>query len=383
MSKIIADKNVLEYCQKAKPGNKTVYVNMDAINELPDQFEVVLTELKFDLKQDFSDVGSGNFMPTSALMYRVAEATGISGGDDSVTEPVIEEVDINPMLLKGLKAEPTFRKMIVGRRVKKYSTLLQEDGTIRRSSPCTSLFNVWERCLELWSKEEANTKGYDSSIVKHYKDGNAYYEYTYNKELKKKSLNYDTTFKRRAYFNAEMKFAHAKAETKAHSKTIRELAGLMTGYTAADLKEGKFIFSKVRKSKASLGLEQMANLKRISGGGEPSPSGKLLFAPEEDELNEVAEDIIDEAEADPFNPEPEDVTLTDEEKLLGIFQSYEHLEELTEENKILISKCVKWLESNPDKEAESYPRLWKKVLTRLDTIELNVDFDNKSERDFK
>jgi len=316
-------------------------------------------------------------------MYRVAEATGISGGDNSVTEPVIEEVDINPMLMKGLELEPTFRKMIVGRRVKKYSTLLQEDGTIRRSSPCTSIFNVWERCLELWSKEEANTKGYDSSIVKHYQDGNAYYEYTYNNQIKKKSLNYDTTFKRRAHFNAEMKFAHAKAETKAHSKTIRELAGLMTGYTAADLKEGKFIFSKVRKSQEALKLEQAANLNRISNGGKASPAAAILFPPEEDELEEVAEAIIHSEDPDPFESEPEDVTPTDEEKLLGIFQSYEHLEELTEENKILISKCIKWLESNPDKDAESYPRLWKKVLTRLDTIELNVDFDNKIERDFK
>jgi len=363
MSKIFAEKGVLEYCQEAKPGNKTVYVNMDAINELPDQFEVVLTELRFDIKQDFTDVGSGNFMPTAAFMYRVAEATGISGGDNSITEPVIEEVDVNPMLFKAQDVDPTFRKMIVGRKVKKFSTLLQEDGTLRRSSPCTSIFNVWERCLELWTKEEMYTEGYT-----------------------KKSQyppKYDNTFKRRAHFNAEMKFAHAKAETKAHGKTIRELAGLMTGYKAADLAEGKFIFSKVRKSQESLKLEQAANLNRISGGGEPSPAGTLLFGEIEDELDEVAEGIIHADDPDPF--EPEDVTPKPaiEEELLGVFQSYEHLAELTPENKTKIEKCIKWLKSKPDQKNENYSRLWKKILASLDTIELNVDFDNKVEHDFK
>ena len=364
MSKIFAEKGVLEYCQKAKPGNKTVYVNMDAINELPDQFEVVLTELKFDIKQDFSDVGSGNLMPTSALMYRVAEATGISGGENSVTEPVVEEIDVNPMLFKPADAEPTFRKMIVGRRVKKFSTLLQEDGTLRRSSPCTSIFNVWERCMELWTKEEMYTEGYSKKA-----------QYP---------PKYDNTFKRRAHFNAEMKFAHAKAETKAHSKTIRELAGLMTGYTAADLKEGKFIFSKVRKSQESLKLEQAANLSRISGGGEPSPSANLLFPPDnelEEEMEEVAEEMIHEE--DPF--ESEDVTPTeptDEEKLLGIFQTYEHLKELPADNIATIGKCIKWLESNPDQSKDNYTGLWKKIIGKLKSIESNVDIEHQVEHEF-
>ena len=379
MSKIIAEKGVLEYCQKAKPGNKTVYVNMDAINELPDQFEVVLTEINFDLKQDFSDVGSGNFMPTSALMYRVAEATGISGGSNSITEPVVEEVDINPMLMKGMEAEPTFRKINVGRKVSKFSTLLQEDGTLRRSSPCTSIFNVWERCLELWSAEEANTKGYDSSIVKHYQDGNAYYEYTWNKETKKKSLKYDTTFKRRAHFNAEMKFAHAKAETKAHSKTIRELAGLMTGYTAPDLKEGKFIFSKVRKSQESLKLEQAANLSRISAGNTPSPAAAILFTPDEEEMEEVAEAMIHEEDA--F--ETEDIIPTKEEKLLGIFQTYEKLEELSTDDKAVIGKCIKWLKSKPDQKKDNYNTLWDTIIVRLKSIEPHVDIEHYVDRDFE
>jgi len=374
MSKIIAEKGVLEYCKKAAPGNKSVYVNMDAINELPDQFEVVLTEIKFNIKTDFSDVGSGNMMPATALMYRIAEAVGISGGDNSITEPVIEEVDINPMLLKPIEAEPTFRKMTVGRKVKKFSTLLQEDGTLRRSSPCTSVFNVWERCMELWTAEESNTKGYDASIVKHYPDGNGYYEYTWNKQVKKKSLKYDTSYKRRAHFNAELKFAHAKAETKSHTKTIRELAGLMTGYTDEDLKEGKFIFSKVRKSRDALKLEQAANLSRISNSGQASPAGNLLFSPEDE-----AENISDA----PAEPKEEDVTPepTKEEELLGIFQSYEKIETLPDAEKQTAAKCIRFLESNPARD-DSYDRLYKKVVDGLRKVELKVDFDDKIDHKF-
>ncbi len=371
MSKIIADKHVLDYCKQAVPGNKTVYVNMDAINELPDQFEVILTELKFDHKTDFSDVGNGNLMPTPALMYRIAEAVGISGGDNSITEPVTEEMDINPMLLKSIESEPTFRKMIVGRRVTKYSTLLQEDGTLRRSSPCTSIFNVWERCLELWSAEEANTKGYDSSIVKHYPDGNAYYEYTWNKQTKKKSLKYETTFKRRAHFNAELKFAHAKAETKAHNKTIRELAGLMTGYVADDLKDGKFIFSKVRKSREALKLEQAANLARISGGNEPSVAGTLLFGPEDEkepEIKGTVEDTVEPEEEDPFDME--DVTPpTPEEELLGIFQTYQAI---IKDNKDMAT-AVMWLEKKPDNNKPNYKSAWDKAIGILKDVEKQID----------
>jgi len=358
MSKIIADKGVLEYCQQAKPGNKAVYVNMDAINELPDQFEVVLTEINFDIKQDFSDVGSGNFMPTAALMYRVAEATGISGGDNSITEPVVEKIDINPMLMKGMEAEPTFRKMIVGRKVKKFSTLLQEDGTLRRSSPCTSIFNVWERCLELWTKEEMYTEGYSKKSK--YPD------------------KYDTTFKRRAHFNAEMKFAHAKAETKAHGKTIRELAGLMTGYTAPDLKEGKFIFSKVRKSQEALKLEQAANLSRISAGNEPSPAGNLLFGPA-DEEPEIEETVKETTEPDPFDdPEPINVTPTPEEELLGIFQTYQ----VTIKDNKDLNAVVNWMDKNLDKTAVNYQRGWDKAIGILKEVEKQLDITQLVEHKF-
>jgi hypothetical protein len=355
MSKIIADKSVLDYCKKAAPGNKTVYVNMDAINELPDQFEVILSEVKFDIKSEFSEVGGKKLMPTTDLMYRIAEATGISGGDNSITEPVVEEVDINPLMMKKIGEPATLRKMVVGRKVKKYSTLLQEDGTLRKSSACTSIFNVWERCLELWTTEEMYTEGYS-------KKG-------------KYDNKYDSSYKRNAHFNKEMKFAHAKAESKAHCKTIRELAGLMTGYTAVDLKEGKFIFSRVRKSQEALKLEQAANLSRIAGGAEAAPAGNLLFGATEEGI--TVEPEVKVEEPDPFD-DMEDVTPTPVEELLGIFQTYQ---KIIKDNKDMTA-VVGWLEKKPEDTAANYQRGWDKAIGILKEVEKKVDLSELVEHKF-
>jgi len=389
MSTIIANEDVLEYCKNAAPGNKAVYFNMDAINELPDQFEAILTEIKFDINKDFSDVGNGNMMPNPSLMYDIARAMGISGGSNSITEPVYEEIDINPMLMKGLEAEPTFRKLIVGRKVVKYSTVIQEDGSTRRSSACSTIFNVWERCMELWSSEEEKTNGYDSAKLKKFPDGNPYYEYTWNGATKKKAILYGTTYKRKAHFNKELKFAHAKAETKSNNKTIRELAGLMTGYTKDDLAEGKFIFSRVRKSRASLKLEHMAHLKRISNTGVPSPAALELFAP-----NDEPEAITGTVEDIPEEHTEEDVTESVKEEkpkkkkpsqaqeLLGVFQTYEHIKDLPDKAKTVIAGCIKWLDSTPDEKDPNYEKLWTAAISRLKDIEKAIDFQDMVEHKF-
>jgi len=189
---------------------------------------------------------------------------------------------------------------------------------------------------------------------------------------------YDTTFKRNAHFNKELKFAHAKAETKAHSKSIRELAGLMTGYTAADLTEGRFIFAKVRKSKEALKLEQAANLSRISNSGQASPAANLLFGPED-----IVEDTDPFDTEEPPEIEPVDITpvITPEEELLGIFQTYEKLGTLPEAEQQTTLKCIRFLESNPAKD-ESYKRLYQKVIDGLKKVELKIDAFDKVEHKF-
>jgi hypothetical protein len=372
-SKIFGDQEAIKRAQSAKPGDKATYINWDAINELPDEYEVVVTEIKFNpakLDDDFSDVGNGMWMPGTQLMYKIAEACGISGGDNSITEPLVEEIDINPMLCKPIDEPPIMRRMTVGRKVVKYSTRLQEDGTLIKSSACTSEYNTWERCLETWSKEEQYTEGYTKQS--------------------KYPPKYDTSFKRRAHFHAELKFAHAKAETKAHMKTIRELAGLMTGYTPTDLKDGRLIFAKVRRSREVLRMETAARLQALSRGGQiETPATKLLYgdvaepesvAQDEPQSAEPApEPVEDAAPVETFDPpedvEPEPEPKSNRETLIEVLGHYQSEGLIVKEYEESADKILGWLKRNKD--AESNATWWEKAIKILHSIETKIPDEGK------
>lgn len=331
---------------KYTPGDKSVYINFDAIADLPDEYEYVITEVLFDpkkLEDSFANVGSKNspsWMPSPKLMYAIAEACGISGSDASETTPIIEEVDINPMLMKGIEDKPTYRRMTVGRSVSKRSSRLMEDGSLLWSSLCTSDYNVWERCLELWSKEELYTEGYTKPS-----------QYP-NK--------YENTYKRRSHFDSEMKFAHAKAETKAHLKTIRELAGLPTGFSTEDLASGKFVFARIRRSKALLKMETAARLQAMSRGLSGG-SSLALFGSDESAYDGLPA---------PDEVEPVEVEAPKEEsKIIFLFKEY--LSSIKDKDlKESGEKTLEWLEGEENPEAnESY---YKKALANLKAIEDSI-----------
>lgn len=325
-SQILGNIELVNKAKNATPNDKNIYINMEALEELPEQFEAVITAVRFDsknLKSSFNDVGGGKFMPTTDLMYEIAEARGISGGDNSITESVYEEVDINPMLCKGMEEPPTYRKIKVGSKVVKFSTVMEEDGTLRRSSPCTQVYNVWDRCNELWSKEEQYTEGYS-------KQGQ--YPPKYNNK-----------FKRKAHLDSEMKFAMAKAESKAFTKTIRELAGLSTGYTAQELQKGELLFAKIRKSSQALKLEQAAHLSSISAGNNQDHS--LLFGEPEEEKEPNCKNVTE----DSMSP-------SNRTRVINLIKStlelnHPNIDQELAEN---MNKCLGWLESTPDAESSDY-----------------------------
>lgn len=331
---------------KYTPGDKSVYINFDAIADLPDEYEYIITEVLFDSKKlddSFANVGSKDspsWMPNPELMYSIAEACGISGSEASETSPIVEEVDINPMLMKGIEANPTYRRMAVGRSVSKRSSRLMEDGSLLWSSLCTSDYNVWERCLELWSKEEMYTEGY-------------------TKENRFPS-KYDTTYKRRAHFDSEMKFAHAKAETKAHLKTIRELAGLPTGFSTADLASGKFVFARIRRSKALLKMETAARLQAMSRGLYGGASAQL-FGPQESAFDELPPPVDVEIGDDPIVPEDSKIVILFREYLTSIKD---------DELKKRAQDTLTWLESEEDPEANE--KFYAKALENLKAVEAAI-----------
>ncbi len=350
--KIIADPEVLQLVTNARPGNKSIYVNMDAIRELPDEYEAILSKVTFDeknLAKDFSDVGGGNWMPQPSLMYRIADARGIEGGDKSTTEPVIETVDINPLLMKPLGTPATLQQMIVGRRVSKFSTVLEEDGKQRRSSLCTVIYNVWERCLEVWAAEEVETDGY--------------------KKINDKT-KYHTPARRQLHFQKEMKFAHPKAETKAHEKTIRELAGMMTGYKAVDLQSGYMIFSRVRRSSDSMKAETAARLAAILGGA-AAPALPPVFG-DQAPTTEAPAPVrhVEEAASFDTTPPPPPPTLTKRQQMINVLREYVQVGAISQDNRPAADAMIKWLLATP--EAESDTDFWPKCLKNLAIFEKKI-----------
>jgi hypothetical protein len=315
---IVGNAETIARSKKAGPNDKWNHVNWDAINDLPEEFEPVITEIKYDpanLKESFSDVGNETYMPKPELMYAIAEACGITGGDNSVTEPLIEEVDWNRIKSK-IGEPPNLVRAKVGVKVSKYSSVMQEDGTFRKSDVCTSNYNAYDRCCELWSKEEADTNGYTVEIKdgKYTAFGKDQYGPHYYKGQYAYALKYRTQYQRQAHFDAEMKFASAKAETKAHLKTIRVLAGLMTGYKKDDLKSGVLVFSKIRRSRAVLKMETGARLAALSRGEIGSTPTVALFGPQaapaeaEPPEAQVEYAVSERIEEDsPFGADPEPV----------------------------------------------------------------------------
>jgi hypothetical protein len=239
--------------------NKTVYVNWDAIDTLPDNYEVRFTIIKFDptkLNETFSNVGSTkkpSWYPKTELMYKIADAIGAEGLSEKKVEWITEEINVNPLILKSLiMDDATMRKIVVGARVTKQSKILREDGTFRISPPETNEYNFYDRaCLEFLAEEERT-----NNYKKHEKWDNG----------NEKAFFYDTPKKREKRYLELKKFAIQQAETKSFCKTIRVLAGLPTGFQTKDLQSGELVFSKYVKSKRLMKLETAARIDAIRQG---------------------------------------------------------------------------------------------------------------------
>lgn len=344
MAKIYGDQENIKYAKSAPAGARDVYVNMDAINDLPEEYEATINCVEYDPKRladSFSNVGtdkSPSWMPKPEFMYKVAEACGINGSGVSEVMSLIEEVDINPMLCKPIDAVPNYQRKNVGRSVSKQSSIMMEDGSLRFSSLCTAEYNVWERCCEAWSKEEMYTEGYAKSG----KFGN----------------KYETSYQRRSHFDSEMKFAHAKAESKAYLKTIRELAGMPTGFQSADLTSGKMLFARIRRSKAVLKMETAARISAMSRGIESQPAKAMLFGPAETE--EIAQETVIE------QTEPIEDAQVQESQILAVFREY--MPSINDEAMQATAKAtIEWLEGQDDPEANK--AFYAKALKNLRLIE--------------
>jgi hypothetical protein len=244
-----------------------------------DQYEAHVGEVKFDPKKDWDEVGNGNFMPQPQVYSEIAIKRGVECSPEEHCERIFEDVDINPLLMKDITEPPTIRKMELGYMAVKRGSVLIEDGTYLPSDPCRASYNVWERCIAAWTKEELYTEGYS-------KKG-------------KYPPKYETTWKRRKHYREELIFAQRQADTKARHVVIRHLAGLKTGYKEADIKSGSFVFVRIQRSRESLKLEQAARLDAIRNGAGMLPdnrAGQKLFGPPAESTLTIHETVEPEPE---------------------------------------------------------------------------------------
>jgi hypothetical protein len=357
MSNIFGAEDTIKKAKAARPGDPTVLINWDLINDLPEEFEAKISEVKFNVDEDFTNIGTDSkpkYYPKTKLMYKIADAIGLSGDSESIIEPIYEDVEIDEM---NMTTTGMIIRKKVGVRVQKRSYILAEDGAKRYSSVRSGKHNAWENCLKVWHKEEKTTKGYslckDGEFTYYNKKQHGkFYEVVSGKYTNQYPVKYATKWDRKCYFDDEMDKAEGQADTKAHLKTIRELAGLTTGFLPQDLRDGRFIFQKIRRSRESLKMETAVRLSNI--GKEPAKETKLLFG------SEPKEDIV-------VDPEPEPVSKTLKQILIETIESYG--QSITEEMQDTVDSLLSWLDKTDNPEESKY---WTNGINLLKQIEQDM-----------
>jgi hypothetical protein len=374
MNQVYGRKETLAYAKNAKPGDQTVIVNWDLISEIPDQYEVKIVDVEFDPKNIsafFTNVGTEKnpkWYPHIDFMYKIAEARGVSGSDVEATI-LYEDVEIDEINMT--ETGQIVRKK-VGYEVKKSSTVLEEDGTLRGSGERISMENAWETCVKAWHKEEKATQGYSPEIVKngeftYYKKKctGAHYYVQSGQYSNATPLKYDTKWKRRCHFDEELSKALGKADSKVKSKCIREIVGLPTAFESHELQRGKITVTRVIRSRKILQAEAAANLSSMANGNQPQlESQEILFGSQEEK--ETTSPIQPSAQVKV--PEPQ--TRYDQAlEVLGFYIS----EKLMPDNAIAAAQeTLDWLNNNPNAESSQY---WGNVTNRIKSIESQVAQD--------
>ena len=172
-----------------------------------------------------------------------------------------------------------------------------------------------------------------------------------------------------------MKFAQQKAETKAYTKAIRELASLMTGFDQEDLVSGAFLFVKIRRSAAVLKMETAARLHALSSGAGETYDARQLFGEQKKQISAPEpQDVAPEPVVEPMpaqEPEPEqEQTGPIDEQLLILF-SYYRAEKLVPGDKSAnVDSVIKWLEDARNDHSDE--RYVTRAIDLLKTIEAGV-----------
>lgn len=367
---INCNKEVMKRIKNAKPGDPSVLVSLEALESLPEIYSATIVSIPFSIpngkesNEDWSVVAtypSVMYMPTVNLLSRIADARGVSGLDNGTQKQIIQLVDWNRITL-NYSAPPQLVNYPVGYEVVKQGSVMQEDGTERISDPAIIIYNVFERCNELWTKEESATDNYKNVTVA----SNGAKMYTqYNKQ---QPCKYDSQAKRLAHLASEMKFAEAKASIKARNLVIRTLCGLQTGYNIDQLKNGCFYIGKILRSNFAIKSEHAARLAGLS-------KGAVMADNASDELygytgyTEVPEDVTPSETL--IETPAEAVTVLDRDSVIRKIGKYLEFNLVPSDKKDSAINMLAWLESTPN--AEENQKFWNRAVDVLAEIESNID----------
>ena len=367
---INCNKDVLKRIKSAKPGDPSVLVSLEALESLPEIYSATIVSIPFSVpngkesNEDWSVVATYPnvmYMPTVNLLSRIADARGVSGLDNGTQKQIIQLVDWNRITL-NYSAPPQLVNYPVGYEVVKQGSVLQEDGTERISDPAIIIYNVFERCNELWTKEESATDNYKNVTVA----SNGAKMYTaYNKQ---QACKYDSQAKRLAHLASEMKFAEAKASIKARNLVIRTLCGLQTGYNIEQLKNGCFYIGKILRSNFAIKSEHAARLAGLS-------KGAVMIDNASDELygytgyTEIPEDVTPSETL--IETPAESVTVLDRDTVIRKIGKYLEFNLVPSDKKDSAVNMLAWLESAPN--AEENEKFWARAKEVLAEIESSID----------
>ena len=367
---INCNKEVLKRIKNAKPGDPSVLVSLEALEALPEIYSATIVSIPFSIpdgknsNEDWSIVAtypSVMYMPTVNLLSRIADARGVSGLDNGTQKQIIQLVDWNRITM-NYTAAPQLVNYPVGYEVVKQGSVMQEDGTERISDPAIIIYNVFERCNELWTKEESATDNYKNVTVS--SNGTKLYT-AYNKQ---QPCKYDSQAKRLAHLASEMKFAEAKASIKARNLVIRTLCGLQTGYNIEQLKSGCFYIGKILRSNFAIKSEHAARLAGLS-------KGAVMADNASDELygytgyTEIPEDVTPGETL--IETPAEAVTILDRDTVIRKIGKYLEFNLVPNDKKDSAVNMLAWLESSPN--AEENQKFWNRAVDVLAEIESNID----------
>lgn len=186
------------------------------------------------------------YYPKKELTNQIGAAMGIEFSPSIIIQEIYGDIQINP--------DGSRTQKISGVKCIKQGKRRRPDGTWQPSSPCVYAF-IWEdRAEEQILLDEDN-------VGQTWPDGNTKAKYNFPNDPAREKRT------RRKLLLDLKKFAYQRASTGSELMVIRELTGMQTAFTPAEIKMGSIVCSQIVKSDHYQAKEAQARIDNIRLGG--------------------------------------------------------------------------------------------------------------------